>query len=64
MKNLAGAARITATLSNIGNGSKESGGDGMRGGMETITEFAKARGVLSMAANEPPLELEDPLTDE
>ena len=42
MEKLHGAARTTSTLSNIGGGSKETGGGGMAQGLETITKFFSA----------------------
>lgn len=43
IKKLHGAAKTTATLSNIGGGSKESGGGGMESGMNVITKYAQVK---------------------
>lgn len=48
IENLKGASRITATLSNIGGGSKEVGGGGMAKGLETITKYAQVATVKKM----------------
>ena len=42
MKELKGAALFTATMSNIGDGSKASGGGGMEQGLKTVTKYGKA----------------------
>lgn len=38
---LYGGAKINAIVSNIGGGSKENGGDGMNGGLETLMNFSR-----------------------
>ena len=43
---LYGAAKTTATLSNIGGGSKETGGGGMEKGLGIITDFTAATAKL------------------
>ena len=45
MEQLKGAARYTAELSNIGGGSKATGGGGMREGMKTVMEYSHVDGV-------------------
>ena len=44
LEKLHGASKITATISNVGGGSKETGETGIQGGMETIFEFFYLQG--------------------
>ena len=45
MENLSGAAEFTATLSNIGGGSKETGGGGMKKGLQVLNQNIALKGV-------------------
>lgn len=46
MNQLSGGAKIMATISNIGGGSKETGGGGVVEGLKTIAEHVDAKGKL------------------
>ena len=43
IEDLHGAAKFTAQLSNIGGGSKETGGGGIKDGFNTITQYVDAK---------------------
>ncbi|GHU75205.1 hypothetical protein FACS1894188_05540 [Clostridia bacterium] len=43
---LKGAAKFTSSLSNIGGGSKDTGGGGMEDGLKTINQNSAAKGIL------------------
>ena len=42
---LAGGAQTNAQLSNVGGGSKATGGNGMKGGVQTMLTYAYAKGM-------------------
>lgn len=46
MEDLHGAAQFTATLANIGEGSKATGGGGMEQGIKTVVGLAESNGKL------------------
>ena len=48
MQSLSGGPLFNATLSNIGGGSKASGGGGMQAGWKTCTQFVTASAVLQV----------------
>lgn len=47
ISSLKGGAKITAMLSNIGGGSKATGGSGMKGGMEKIIRATRCKEALN-----------------
>ena len=44
MNELSGAAKITASLANIGGGSKEIGGGGMQDGVKALGDYQEVKG--------------------
>lgn len=50
MNRLYGAAKLTATLSNIGGGSIKSGGGGMKRGLEYLVQQAHLKGQLEKSS--------------
>lgn len=52
IENLHGAAKTTTLLSNIGGGSKETGGGGMAQGLKTLSQFTQAATVKNIIDNQ------------
>lgn len=59
IEELHGAARFVANLSNIGGGSLETGGGGMREGLETLLEYQACKTQLNCQNNNEPIEMDD-----